>query len=308
MVSCAQRSCNSKDGVDKKKLTGITFHRHIICGVFVTEWVYILTSQSSRNYNLQLLGELMDKYKFSPSRIYNCDETGISTVPSKPSKILSLKGKKQVGVLSSAERGTLVTAEICFKAIGSYIPPLLICPRVRRNPLFEVGLPPESIVEYHSSGWMQSSIFAPTWFNHFLKYAKSSADDSVLLILDGHATHTKNLTVVEMARETTSCFATSHRLQPLDVNFMFPLNSYYEQEVKNWLRSHPGQVITVHDIGGFFGAAFQRAATPENVVSGFKNIGICPCNPNIFPEELFRPADTTDQALLDEDQSNRKES
>ncbi|KAJ8915953.1 hypothetical protein NQ315_016629 [Exocentrus adspersus] len=228
-----------------------------------------------------LLGELMDKYKFFPSRIYNCCENGISTVPNKPSKILSLQGKKQVGVLSSAERGTLVTAEIYFDTIGSFIPPLLICPRLRRNPLFEVGLPPESIVEYHPSGWTQSSIFAPTWFNHFLKYAKPSADDHVLLILNGHATHTKNLTLVEMARENNVHILvlpphTSHRLQPLDVSFMFPLNSYYEQEVKNWLRIHPGQVITVHDIGSLFGAAFQRAATPQNAVSGFKNTGICP--------------------------------
>ncbi|XP_026688144.1 uncharacterized protein LOC103521868 [Diaphorina citri] len=61
-----------------------------------------------------LLEELVDKYEFPPSRVYNCDETGISTVPNKRSKILSLKGKKQVGSLSSAERGTLITAEICF--------------------------------------------------------------------------------------------------------------------------------------------------------------------------------------------------
>lgn len=27
MVSCAYRSCSSRDSVDKKKLTGITFHR-----------------------------------------------------------------------------------------------------------------------------------------------------------------------------------------------------------------------------------------------------------------------------------------
>lgn len=109
----------------------------------------------------KLLSELMEKYKFTPSRIFNCDETGISTVPNKPSKVLSLKEKKQVGVLCSAERGTLVTAEICCNASGFYLPPLLICPRVRRNPLFEVGLPPETIVEYHPSGWMQSNIFAP---------------------------------------------------------------------------------------------------------------------------------------------------
>jgi len=29
----------------------------------------------------KLLGELMDRYKFTPDRIYKCDETGISSVP-----------------------------------------------------------------------------------------------------------------------------------------------------------------------------------------------------------------------------------
>lgn len=248
----------------------------------------------------KLLGELMDKYKFTASRIFNCDETGISTVPNKPSKILSLKGKKQVGVLSSAERGVLVTAEICFNAAGFHLPPLMICPRVRRNPLFEVGLPPDAIVEYHPSGWMQSNIFAPIWFTHFLKHTKPSPDDPVLLILDGHATHTKNLTLIQMARENNVHILvlpphTSHRLQPADVSFMFPLNCFYEQEAKNWLRNHPGQVITVHDVGSIFGAAFQRAATAQNAISGFKNTGIWPYNPEIFPEEMFRAAETTDQ-------------
>lgn len=121
----------------------------------------------------ELLGTLMDTHKFPPSRIYNCDETGISTVPNRRSKILSLKGKKQVGILSSAERGTLITAEICFSASGQYIPPLLIFPRVRRNPLFEQGLPPETRVECHPSGRMQSEIFAPTWFNHFINTLKA---------------------------------------------------------------------------------------------------------------------------------------
>ncbi|KAJ8915989.1 hypothetical protein NQ315_016666 [Exocentrus adspersus] len=148
-----------------------------------TKYMAILWSFQKLSY---LYGELIDKYKFSPSRIYNCDETGISTVPNKPSKILSLKGKKQVGVLSSAERGSLVTAKICFNAIESYIPTTLT----------------NMSSEYHPPGWIQSSIFVPTWFNHFLKYAiKPSADDPVLLILHGHATHTKNLALVEIARE-----------------------------------------------------------------------------------------------------------
>lgn len=44
------------------------------------------------------------------------DETGISRVPNKPSKVIACRGKKQVGVLSSAERGVLVIAETSMSA------------------------------------------------------------------------------------------------------------------------------------------------------------------------------------------------
>jgi len=69
-----------------------------------------------------LEGEI-DKHKFTPDRIYNVDETGVTTVPNKPSKIISLKGKKQVGTIASAERGQLVTVELCMSAAGHYVPP-----------------------------------------------------------------------------------------------------------------------------------------------------------------------------------------
>lgn len=104
---------------------------------------------------LSLLENLMITHNFPPRRIYNCDETGISTVPTKMSKVLSLKGKKQVGALASAERGTLTTAEICFNAVGHYIPPFMVFPRVKTSVSFSQGLPPESVVACHPSGWMQ---------------------------------------------------------------------------------------------------------------------------------------------------------
>lgn len=222
-----------------------------------------------------LLEELMKKFYFPPSCIYNYDETGITTVPNKPTKILSLRGKKQVGSLSSAERGT-TTVEICCNAIGQFIPPLIIFPRIRRNPLFETGLPPETRAVYHPSGWMQSEIFAPIWMNHFIQYAKPSETHPVLLILDGHATHVKNINLIEMARENNTHILvlpphTSHRMQPLDVSFMYPVSVYYEQAVKSWLRNNPGKVVTVQDVGGLFGQAYVKAATPQNAISGFKN-------------------------------------
>ena len=87
---------------------------------------------------------------------------------------------------------------------------------------------------------MQSEIFVPKWFHHFLLPTKPTAEDPVMLIFDGHATHTNNITLIEMARENDVHILvipphTSHRLQPFDVSFMGPLNSYYEQAVRVWL-------------------------------------------------------------------------
>lgn len=255
-----------------------------------------------------LLTELMDKYHFPPSCIYNTDETGITTVPCKPSKVISMKGKKQVGALATAERGTLVTAEICFSASGNYVPPLLIFPRVRMNPMFEKDLPPESVVVCHHSGWMQQEIFSPIWMNHFITHAKPTPERPVLLLLDGHKTHTMNLDLICRARENNVHIIvlpphTSHRFQPLDVSFMFPLSCYYEQEVKTFLRNNPGKVVTLYNIGELFGKAYIRAATAANAVSGFKKTGICPCDPHVFPDDVFAPADTTDLPPPGEDET-----
>lgn len=81
-----------------------------------------------------LLEGLYKKHNFSPSDIYNVDETGITTVPNKPSKILASRGKKQVGALVSAERGVLVTAETCMNAAGNFMPTMFVFPRKRENP------------------------------------------------------------------------------------------------------------------------------------------------------------------------------
>ena len=65
----------------------------------------------------------VDKHEFTPDRIYNVDETGITTVRNKPSKVISLEGKKQVGSSTSAERGQLVTVELCMSTVGHNVPP-----------------------------------------------------------------------------------------------------------------------------------------------------------------------------------------
>jgi len=124
---------------------------------------------------------------------------------------------------------------ICFSASGSYIPPLLIFPRVRLNPDFEEEAPPGSLVVCHPSGWMQSEIFVQ-WLHHFIKHTHPTKENPILLLLDGHVTQVKNLEVIDVARKNNIviiCFPphTTHKLQPLDVSFMGPLSTYYSQEL-----------------------------------------------------------------------------
>jgi hypothetical protein len=64
-----------------------------------------------------LSSSLYDKYNFTSDNIYNVDETGISTVPSKQIKVLGLSGKRMLEAYLR-ERGVLVTAEIFMSASG----------------------------------------------------------------------------------------------------------------------------------------------------------------------------------------------
>lgn len=87
----------------------------------------------------------------------------------------------------------------------------------------------------------------------------------------------------------------SHRMQPLDVTFMAPLNTYYQQEVRQWLTLHPGRAVTINQVAKLYGSAFLRAATMQTAINGFQNTGIYPLNRNVFPEHLFAPSLTTDR-------------
>ncbi|KAG5869592.1 hypothetical protein JTB14_014721 [Gonioctena quinquepunctata] len=114
-----------------------------------------------------LLTEMMEKHKIPPERIHNVDETVNMTIPKNRSECSSLRGKRQVGCLSSAERGVLVTVEICMGAGGAFMPPLFVFPRARAKPVDDA--PPGSTAHYHPSGWMQTEIFL-SWFDKFIGF------------------------------------------------------------------------------------------------------------------------------------------
>ncbi|XP_072375664.1 uncharacterized protein [Diabrotica undecimpunctata] len=119
----------------------------------------------SVNRFFELLTTTIEKYQITADRLFNVDETGITTVAKSLNKIIATKGKKQVGSLSSAERGKMLTVEIRMGADGSFMPPLFIFPRKRMKPELLDGAPPGSWAECNDSGWMQGDLFVK-WFKN----------------------------------------------------------------------------------------------------------------------------------------------
>ena len=244
----------------------------------------------------ELLDDIYNSNNFEASRIYNMDETGVSCNPKSNSKVLSLKGKRQVGTRTSAERGTNVTAVICFSASGQYMPPLLIFPRKIENRSYLKGAPAGSWAEFNSSGWMEDKIFTK-WLKYFIDSSGSIKEKPVLLLLDGHATHVKNLEAIEVAQENgvvMLCFPPhcTHRMQPLDVDYMKPLSNFYSAEISKWMRENPGCTIALKEIYSIFGKAFTKASTMDTAVNAFRRTGIKPFDRDVFKDEDFVASST----------------
>jgi hypothetical protein len=63
---------------------------------------------------------------------------------------------------------------------------------------------------------------------HFLAHVKPSTESRVLLILDEHYSHTRNVDIIELATENDVLMIsvprhTTHNLQPLEKSVMAPL-------------------------------------------------------------------------------------
>ena len=248
-----------------------------------------------------LLKQVIDEKKIVGSRIYNCDDTGMSTVQ-QPSKVLATKGKHQVGALTGAERGKNITVVCCMSATGHYIPPAFIFPRQRMKAELMDSAPTESLAICDKSGWMTGVIFRH-YLEHVVKYCRATPADPVLLIVDGHSSHTKSLEVLEYASQNGLIMLslpphTTHKLQPLDVSFFKPFNTYYNQHVERWLRAHPGRPFGKFQVAAAVCQAFGKAGTVNVAVNGFKKCGIWPVNEHIFEEHDFQPALTTDRPML----------
>lgn len=132
----------------------------------------------------------------------------------------------------------MTTAVCCVSAGGFYVPPMIIYKRGRACEDFKDGAPPGTVFVFNpESSFINTYIFSQ-WMQHFIKCVKPNKLDPVLLLCDGHASHTKNLKAIELARDNGVIMLafpshTSAKLQPLDVAFLNPSRHTSKWKLKN---------------------------------------------------------------------------
>lgn len=207
------------------------------------------TSFNKKNVSdfFENLNKVREKFQFEPQNIYNSDETGCTTVQKCP-KVIASKKDRQVGQVTSAERGTLVTVCFTINAIGNALPPFFIFPRVKYNNIFISGAPMGLDGDAYPSGWMTSKSFLK-YLQHFVKFTISSIENCTLLTLDNHESHV-SIEVIHFAKSNGITMLTlpphcSNKMQPLDVTVFSSFKSRYNNVMNNWLLSNPGKTITI---------------------------------------------------------------
>ena len=243
------------------------------------------------------LKEIYERKNFTAADVWNFDETGVTTVQ-KPVHVAAPRGSKQVGKMTSGQRGTLVTVGVAGSAIGNSIPPIIVFPRVNFKDHFIREAPSGSVKVANSSGWMIESHFVE-FARHFVKFVHPSKDKPVLLLMDNHSSHLsiEALDIFKKNGVTVLSFPPhcSHKLQPLDRTVYGPFKKFINSFSNLWMTTNPGKTMTIYDLPKIVTQALPLACTPRNIMAGFRVSGIWPFNPDIFTEDEFLPAFSTDR-------------
>lgn len=251
-----------------------------------------------------LYEKALKKFPVSSDRIFNVDETGVSTVLDPP-RIVAEKGTKQVGQCVSAERGQMITLVMTVSATGQVVPPVFIFPRARMNDVLMIGAPQGSLGLANSttSAWINSALFVKV-LEHIKKFTRCTIDDKIILLMDNHESHC-SFEVVQYAKENGIVLVTfpphcTHRLQPLDVGILGPFKTHVKTAQNDWMTNNAGKTLKIHDIPNLVKEPFQLAFNMRNITSAFKKTGLWPFSRLVFTDEDFAASYVTDRPQPEE--------
>lgn len=223
-------------------------------------------------------------------------------------KLSELRKGRLVGAGQDGNREWITLMASCCMD-GTSLPPAIIYQAVSGN-LQDTWLdrfdPKEHCCFFASSrtGWTNEDLgyeWLTTVFDRVTRGKCHYTRNWRLLFVDGHNSHVnwrfmdwcdKNRVLVVVYPPHST-----HRLQPLDVSLFSPLASYYTQELTNWIVRTAGlSSITKRTFFELFWPAFQRAFVKENILSGWRETGLQPFNPNLVLDQVTpdeRPSSST---------------
>jgi hypothetical protein len=221
-----------------------------------------------------------------PALIYNCDETGLSSVPSTSGKVIAPKGVRSVQQVTVGERGTLTTLLPCVNATGEFLPPFLIFKGA--TPGIE-NYPEKTKIFRTKSGYIDHDTFFE-FLKHFEEHRIKINGKKVALVLDGHTAHLSIAAIefaisndIELICLPPHC---THRLQPLDTHVNKVLKTLWCDELRHHLMRHDQVILTRYEFHSVFKPVWMDLQKRRGlVVDAFYHCGLYPPrNPTLSQE------------------------
>ena len=120
---------------------------------------------ASERIDIRNTAKLFDIYgpelktsNYQAHKIFSVDETWITAVQQSHSKTVSVRRKKEVECLTSAEKVNLITVATCMNATGKYIPQLIVFPRKNKKEERMDGTPVDLISACHPNCWTENCL------------------------------------------------------------------------------------------------------------------------------------------------------
>lgn len=203
----------------------------------------------------------------------------------------SFKDDMRVRITSGSNRENISVLATCC-ADGTSLDPLIIFKgKNMQSSWVGTDALPETQYAVSESGWMTRVIFED-FFKSFVEKTKDIRP--ILLILDGHLSHT-SLATVELAKQENISIIKlpahcTDLLQPLDVACFAPLKSYYDSALMRYVHQTGARApLQKRGFVNMLCQVWKEGLSPENIKAGFYATGIHPLNPEKYKSDRLCP-------------------